>query len=386
MPKRFPFLALKSKEEEKMKKMKKISAVLISVILMLSVLPFAASAESSSAKTVQSQIEGARDYVFGNTKEFTFDKSGDFLLFLRAGGNYSKFSDAYLSSVKDAIINNKITDAAVYAAIMQCLQYGDNISPDSFELGNGTTVNLIDKMEQCSTVLASPYYYRIIFELNDLGLISQDFINQCRASLLKMYTLGKGMDYYGFACDNTANFIASLTKANLASDTTEDNGDLADALTLLISYKVEKGYFYNADYGKTPNADSTASALLAYSITGNKDNAKGAYELLMNFAVSGKTGVFNYSGSDDANAYATKDALCALEYYADTLDDDNPTTTDTSETTDTSSNDTTAASNKSTTQSTPSTGDSAPYIIFIGLALIGATGAVIGVSSKKKVD
>lgn len=363
-----------------MKKLKQSLAVIIAVIMAVAVLPLGASAAQSNKSEAETLMAEARAYVFGKTESFTYDKSGDFLLYLRAEGEIDKFASDYIASVKQALSEDKLTDAATIACIIMIL--GDYTDTDctAFTYADGKTVNLLDLLEKSQINTANPYYLRYIFEAGQQFSISETFLKDADAKLEALYTMGQGMDYYGFSCDNTANFAAAKAASDTALGLETPSKSLTDALSLLANYFVKAGYYYNATYGTDPNVDSTASALLAYSAAGDSYNADAAYDMLANFAVDGKAGAYSYELEGAENAYGSKDALNALVYYYNSIDDTEPTTTETDTSTPQDIGKT------ATTQSTPATGEEAPYIIFGGIALIAAVAAVISFENKKKVQ
>lgn len=359
--------------------MKKITAIIISALLIIAMLPigaFASERRSMSAmENVYDKIDGARNYVFGSVSEFTYDKSADFLLYLNADGDYDKYEKAYNKSVSDAIKDGKITDAATYACIILCTDE----NPTKYPFEDGTEVNLVSKMEECSPKIASPYYYKHIFEVANYLDVKQSFIDDCLNELLALYTMGRGMDNWGYGCDNTANFILSASFASEVSDI-DCTAQIDDAWKLLEGYKVDKGYFFNSDYGKEPNTDSTAAALTAYAIaTDNDEKTFEAYDMLLNYEISGKTGVFGASSADMAdNAYATKDALNALVAYYNYIFVAGGDTEEEKDTTD-------IVEENQPKQVTPATSDTELYIAFMGLGALAMAGAVISIGIKKKV-
>ena len=174
------------------------------------------------------------------------------------------------------------------------------------------------------------------------------------------------MNYYGYSCDNTANFIAALSPYYTTYKDVIDN-----AFTVLETYKGTDGYFYNETFNNV-NCNSTATALMAYASVGNAEKAAEIYNQLCKFEKA--TGEFSYDKVEPADEFSTRDALLALEYYYPMLEDKSENTADTSK----SDN---KNVNKNTAKTSPSTG-AQTAIIALSFALAGA--GVITLAAKKK--
>lgn len=210
--------------------------------------------------------------------------------------------------------------------------------------------------------------------------------------------MGKGVDYYGYSCDNTAYFLSALSAARMFTDKYDAVTD--DALSVIDTYKTDGGYCFDPQYGTQASANSTALALMAHSdyILSSSDtdgdyccNPDDIYNELCAFEGS-KTGIFTYDGDDDA--YTTKEAMIALVSYRDVLislsaDNDNDNaqeeTTVTETTTDSNTTTTTATSSSGTNKSdkSPATGaDTAAVCAASALAFAAAAIVVIKKKSK----
>ncbi len=208
--------------------------------------------------------------------------------------------------------------------------------------------------------------------------------------------MGKGADYYGFACDNTAYFIEAIIAGSYVTDKYDDV--LADAIKVVDSYKVDGGYCFNPDYGTQANANSTALALVAHSLYSYNTMAENEFYDLVNsiysdlckFEGSG-AGIFTYEGED--SVVSTKDALTALSYYyvdvalQETPDEEDPTDPSTPpeklptknpDTIKETTTNTTTSAKKNTSKKSPATGAGAAVIAvptaiaFAGLAVLAA--------------
>ncbi|MBQ6380672.1 MAG: hypothetical protein IJJ41_03600 [Clostridia bacterium] len=356
--------------------MKKTIAIIVSLLLIVSMIPMAASA-SEKTDEIKARIEAARDFLYGEKTEFTADESYDFMLYLDAGGDGAKYKDAYVQSVKDAFDAGKMTTADKIALAGLCLEeLGVETIP--FELNDGSTVDLRDKMVELGVSVDSPYNYLYI----QFFASNEDYLQQVQDALKANYTAGKGYDYYGFGTDNTANFAAMINEKALKDD----------AAAVVEKAKVDKGYYYLEEYGTDANGNSTASVLYMYArlcdldYNGNDTtDADAAYKLLTeNFAL--ENGAFSYELGGEANNYATRDALKAMIYYLsaceaaemseDTTEPASEETTAPATGTDNAVTETTAPATQSdNAQSTPATGDS-----FVACGIAGAAMLALGVT------
>ncbi len=107
--------------------------------------------------------------------------------------------------------------------------------------------------------------------------------------------------------------------SSIASYKADYSSNFNDALSVVAKYKKDKGYYSDDKYTTSENADSTAYALMAYSLAGDFDKAYEAYQLLTANFESKTNGVFmapNWStGVLEDNAYATADVLRTLPYF-----------------------------------------------------------------------
>ncbi|MCD7796425.1 MAG: hypothetical protein LUG95_02025 [Clostridiales bacterium] len=157
----------------------------------------------------------------------------------------------------------------------------------------------------------NPYLYCLTLLGAKKAGLGSDFTKKVCDSLVNTYyTTGSGMNYYGYSCDNTAQFIIALAPYYDSYKTV-----INDALAVIEKYDVTGGYCYSTDY-TTANTDSTALALAAYAAVGNTTKALEIYSELIAFE-SSTAGVFTYDGEE--NAYATSDELFALETLLNAL-------------------------------------------------------------------
>lgn len=262
---------------------------------------------------VNTQKINAAQYLLKNISKLDTASAVDYLTYLKSGYDMGSYNDAFIDSVKTNLETNNgkllsaynSEDIGLYGAVIQALEIL-GYDPQNF---NG--FNIVNAFENIDlTGDYHPYYYRVAIEA-----ANDDFAVKLCDSLIKTrYTLGKGMNYYGFSCDNTAHFITAIAKYK---DYYKDIID--DALSVVKSYTTSEGAYYSSDY-KDVNSDSTALAMMAYSAVGNIDDAFKLYKNLTE-SFESKTGVFTYLGED--SAYSTKDSLLSLEYFAQAVEDNN---------------------------------------------------------------
>lgn len=308
--------------------MKKILSVFVAmcVILMTSITAFAAQTPSSDK--VQKQIDGAVAYLTADTENYGVNQALDFSFLADSGADVSKFADGFIADVKANLDanNGKIVSAygeglATYGAVITALIA---LGEDTTDFYGYNIEKLFMAMDPTVVPVSPNYYYNIIngaFLCDD----SDEFIEAiCDTYISEFYTMGEGVNFYGYGCDNTAYFIAAISLGHFQIGKYADI--LNDAMTVLDSYKVNGGYCFNPIYGTEPNADSTALALWANSsyygddaditkpetLTPHFEKLNAIYSDLCSFEGS-TTGVFTYDEED--NMYATRDAMIALSSY-----------------------------------------------------------------------
>lgn len=259
--------------------------------------------------SVKSKRANAVNYVIGdylNADILNARNAYYYQILLEAGADLSATNDKFVALVKDMLaknegklVENGKEDIGFYGSVISVLdQLGEN--PECF---NG--YNLVLAMENVDeTACANPYYYKTAIRVATPEK-AKKIIN---AYISNYYTMGKGMNYWGYSTDNTAEFLTAISK--YASDF---SSYVADATKLIESTLTADGYYSAAAYGTQANADSTAKVLMAYSAIGDTAKADKAYELLMNSFNGSVDGVLTYGDKD--NAYATMDGIMAYNYY-----------------------------------------------------------------------
>ena len=307
--------------------MKKLLSVLLSAVMIFSaVVPFSALAETKTIglkEVVTAQVEakadmlGAMNYLKASTPQ-TVANSYEVHKFAQAGGDVSEYLTALESNLKAN--NGKImarqqgetadSENLVYYAV--AIDVLTILGKDVTNFGGYNVKQAFETFAQTNKNVSNPYFYRCIVEAckaigNDE--LAKTLIDQ----MSKSYTVGSGFDYWGVSCDNTAMYVSSI-----ASYKAQYQANFNDAVNVVSKYKKAKGYYSDDKYTTSENADSTAYAMMAYSVAGDFDKAYEAYQLLKNFE-SKNNGVFMAAdwktGILGENKLATADALRALSYF-----------------------------------------------------------------------
>ena len=311
--------------------MKKLLSVLLSAVMIFSaVVPFSALAETKTLglkEIVTAQVEakadmlGAMNYLKASTPQ-TVANSYEVHKFAQAGGDVSEYLTALESNLKAN--NGKImarqaketedSENLVYYAV--AIDILTILGKDVTNFGGYNIKQAFETFAQTNKNVSNPYFYRCIVEAcktigNDK--LARDLIDQ----MSKSYKVGSGLDNWGYSCDNTSVYVATVAPYKAYYQTNYN-----DALKLIDSYKKNKGYCYQTTFEE--NANSTAMALMAYSAAGDFDKAYEAYQLLKNFESKNNNGVFMATdwntGILGENKLATEDALRALSYFDDACD------------------------------------------------------------------
>ena len=308
--------------------MKKLLSVLLSAVMIFSaVVPFSALAETKTLglkEVVTAQVEakadmlGAMNYLKASTPQ-TVANSYEVHKFAQAGGDVSEYLTALESNLKAN--NGKImarqaketkdSENLVYYAV--AIDILTILGKDVTNFGGYDIKQAFETFAQTNKNVSNPYFYRCIVEAckaigNDE--LARDLIDQ----MSKSYKVGSGLDNWGYSCDNTSVYVATVAPYKAYYQTNYN-----DALKLIAGYKKNKGYCYQTTFEE--NANSTAMALMAYSAAGDFDKAYEAYQLLKNFESDKNNGVFMAAdwktGAMTENQLATADALRALSYFDD---------------------------------------------------------------------
>ncbi len=308
--------------------MKKLLSLFMALVMLMSVLGAGSSVYAANSKTVDAQIKGAANYLLENVSDFTVESSADFLMIIRSGVNVSKYKNGYVNSVKSTLQANSgklaftstsweevngnwvsttttVEDFCLTASAILCLK-ALGYNPASFY---GYNLNTYFAGMDFTASNSNPYQYRFAIEVAD-STLAKKIINSYISSY---YVMGSGMNYWGYSCDNTSNFVTAI-----APYKNDYKKYVDDAKKVIQSFTKSNGAYCDEVYSTEVNADSTATALMAYASLGELSMAEKYYNWLVNGFSGSKTGVFTAYGSD--NAYATKDALLALECYKTALD------------------------------------------------------------------
>lgn len=334
------------------------------------VTPSVSVKNAPSKSTVEKQMVAAATFLTKDSTGFDVSTSINFLTYLNSTKDLSSFKEAFLNDVKnnlkansDKLIVDDKENIGAYGAVIQILNiYG--LNPADFE-----GYNLISAFENMdiSQPAENPYLYRTAIKATAMYSFKDGFADTlCKSLIDNYYVTDKGMDYYGYSCDNTANFIAALSPYYSTYKDVIDN-----AFTVLETYKGADGYFYNGSFN-TVNCNSTATALMAYASVGNAEKATEIYNQLCKFEKA--TGEFSYDKIESADEFSTRDALLALEYYYPLLEDEPETAVNNNQ------NDNKDVK-KNTSKTSPSTGVETA-VLALSFALAGA--GMITLAAKRK--
>lgn len=258
------------------------------------------------------QLSGGADFLLKSVDSLTISKAADFLAYLNGGANVDKYKADYVASVKSMLdsnngklvstINGNVkSDLALYGAVIPALE------KLGYDAKNFEGYDLVSAFESTDTdSISNPYYYRVAIEA-----ASSDFAHKLIDKFIADdYTIGSGMNFWGYSCDNTAMFLTSIAKYADDYSTYVD-----DAKQILKTYTTDTGAFYSYQYNNV-NANSTALCAMAYAALGDNDTAFSYYKNLVE-GFEDTTGVFTYNGERDDSA--TKQSYLALTYFKESV-------------------------------------------------------------------
>ena len=310
--------------------MKKTIAVIISLcMLMIMCLPVLAETTTPTSEDVMSEYEATAAYLINGKTDFTVDDATNiYYLTQQCPDAFTdEMAENFLNDVKqnlEANGNAKITKSddsesmATYAAIVYIADmYFDDGSTDFYG------VDLNQLLANCDpSTITNPYDCTIILPV--LSWVDEDLTKTIIDNYIATYyTMGQGVDYYGFSCDSTCMFVEAVANSIWAEDYKEV---LADAITVIDSYKTDGGYGYSVDYPDA-NADSTGLALMAKSTYAMANDVVDGENTVTDEELEELTAIYNdllafkgategsytYGGAE--SAYATSDALKGLNEY-----------------------------------------------------------------------
>ena len=401
--------------------MKKFLAVFTAICVMLTASITAFAQSQPKSEDVQKEIDKIVNYITSQKEgDYTIDDAVDFYYLTKSGADLSKYNDKFIASVKENVkandgkmINKYGESLATYAAVLEILSFNDI---DVWDFEGYDLTKAFNAMPADSEI--NPYFYNIVIPSLIYAEDEKFAETVCKTFVDNYYTMGKGMNYWGYSCDNTAYFISAIS---YTSD--EYITQLNDAVKVLDTYKTEGGYFCDDQYSTTLNADSTALALMAYAEyewtvsifdedaeTINIDKSTEIYNQLAKFKTSTE-GAYSFEVGGEPNAYATFDVLRGLSAYNSVLffkelidtpiDDDDPTdvpenpkdeTTKKPEAvtkpqikplvTQNNNNASTTETKKNTSKKSPSTG-AGTATIAMSIAMAGAGLAVLAAKKKE---
>lgn len=306
--------------------MKKTLSICLAVILALTLAFSAFAGETVSREGALNEVNATIGYVSDGVS-YTADSAVNYYYIAKDGTKGAEYYSAFLQSVKDCLNANsgKLVTAygeniTSYAAVIGII---DAMGGDPADINSVNLVELFEKFDNLE--VSSPYHYNIVIPVAGKYCSEERVKALCDSFIKDYYTMGKGMNYYGFACDNTAMFLSAIAQSGLDCY----DGVIEDAVIVLDTYKTDNGYCYNPEYGTFANVNSTGLALMAkcayYSYKGTvKENFSELceiYNALLTF--KGQTeGSFTYDGTE--SPYSAADALKGLTAFYEVLPVETP--------------------------------------------------------------
>lgn len=298
--------------------MKKLASILLALCVVIAFAVPSFASEILTSESVLAEVDSTVAYLTAEIESYTVDSAIDYYYLSLISTEADSYYEEFLQSVEKNLAENdgKIVSAygenmTTYAAVISIL---DTFGDDPTDVNGVDLVELMEATETSS--ISNPYYYNIVIPAASLFCEEEFVLAICDEFIENYYTLGSGMNYWGYACDNTAMFISAIAQSGYYCY--EDV--LADAMEVLESYKVEGGYCYNPDYGTEASSDSTGLALMAKcayyfftdTVEENMEELTDLYNELLAF--KGDTeGSYTYAGSE--SAYSAMDALRGLNMY-----------------------------------------------------------------------
>lgn len=305
--------------------MKKLISVTVAICIAITSLftgIYAMADNKVTSADVKEKIEQAAAYVTSDeTTSYTLSNARNFVTIIDSGADVSKYKDAFVASVKENLDANKAVlsnygsaSPALYGATFKAFD-ALNVDKTSF---NG--YNLVSSFEAINVSLTNDNVYTYGYAIDAAKALGNEALALTLCDkLVSNYTMGSGLNNWGFSCDNNGFFVLQL-----APYYNEYKEYIDDALSLIANYKKENGYYSDEQYVTDANADSTAAALAAYSAVGDMDKAKEAYDFLCAFESKDTPGEYT-------NSFGSYDALIGFENYYKALkaEEDSTTTTQT---------------------------------------------------------
>ncbi len=270
-------------------------------------------ANSTLVNYITSELEGGANYLYANKESFTVEESYILADLIRSGYKADKFAKGFADSVKEnldsnsgklLIGENKTEDLGLYGAVITVFK-ALGYNPSDF---NG--YDLVKALNETDIEDARPHQYHYEYAIAEAeSTRAKALIDDFTA---KHYSMGNGMENWGYSCDNTCKFLIAI--APYAEDYKQY---VDDAKAVIKTFLLEKGAYCDPIWNSTANADSTALSMAAFASVGDLDTAFSYYRLLIENYESNNTGVFTLDGEE--NSYATTDGLYALTRFRDAV-------------------------------------------------------------------
>ena len=307
------------------------------VVSLCAAIPAQAVDYYTTAKKVAQIKSRAAEYIVANdtnTDYSAVSNASALWTLIKAGQDMSSVKESFAANIKSNLDANEgkivieganwyqdendqwysvpysYEDIAVYGAVLLVL---DSFGYDTTNFEGYNLQNTFKDFDLSK--ISNPYTYRVAVEAASDILGDADFAKSLIGDMInRFYDKGKGLNNWGYSCDNTAQFLMAIgNQSDLAGyiDYISDAEKVIDHYTL-TNYDdgvVFYGAFCDDTYVTAVNADSTALAMGGLASVGQISMANWYYACLMEFYDS-QTGAFTTLGED--NLIATKDALLGL--------------------------------------------------------------------------
>lgn len=392
--------------------MKKVTASIVAIMLMISVLAMSVSAATTTkSEEVLKELNSTASYlttaILAGDQDKVFINDRAVIAILTADVKNEQLEGAYTSSLKKSLDANNgkmiyqgAESAGSYAGAITILKMMGK-DPTNFE-GYNLVKSFNDLGKDAIAGQSNPYMlaYTLQFVSANSELITEKTVATALVEALKALYVedavkGTGYDYWGITMDTSATIVPALFP--YYEKDADVKNQIDKSMAWVLAQYSEQGYNYSAEYPGI-NGNSTGLALSVLSEMGDLENAEKAYKALGNFKSEDTLGAYGYSNKT-ANVGATINVITGLSAYYTTLkasEKQEETTTEvtteaiTETTTEVTTSGTTTTAVKTTTTtvaggkgdaSVPKTGTSASPIAIV-TALVAA-GGIIAITRKK---
>ena len=196
--------------------MKKLISVTVAICIAITSLftgIYAMADNKVTSADVKEKIEQAAAYVTSDeTTSYTLSKARNFVTIIDSGADVSKYKDAFVASVKENLDANKAVlsnygsaSPALYGATFKAFD-ALNVDKTSF---NG--YNLVSSFEAINVSLTNDNVYTYGYAIDAAKALGNEALALTLCDkLVSNYTMGSGLNNWGFSCDNNGFFVLQL--------------------------------------------------------------------------------------------------------------------------------------------------------------------------------